>query len=438
MSDVAVTPLRRPFDATVTPPGSKSLTNRALVLAALADGPCRISNVLLADDSAVMLDGLRRLGFDVAVDGTTVAVTGQAGRVPAAAADLFCGNSGTTIRFLSALAALGHGTFTLDGVPRMRQRPIGELADVLGSLGTRFDYPAEPGFPPVRLTADGLSGGRMSYGTAKSSQFLSAVLMAGPYARDELVVDLTGPQTSWPYVAMTMRLMDAFGVTPLLLRDPLTAEPKEVTVPPGPYAATDYAVEPDASGAAYFWAAAALHPGSRVVTPGVGKHSLQGDVAFASILKRMGATVTVDAGAVTVTGTADLDGIDVDLSAQPDQAQTLGVVALFAAGPTRITGLRTLRVKETDRLAAMATELAKFGADVAVDGDDAITIVPPHVPTAGVAVDTYDDHRMAMSFALAGTRVGAVIRDRECVGKTYPAFFDDLARLDGRRRRGES
>ena len=273
---MTVKPVGNPFAAVVTPPGSKSLTNRALVLAALAAGPCRIANVLVADDSAVMLDGLRRLGFEPAVDGTTVTVAGQGGRVPAAEADLACGNSGTTIRFLAAVAALGHGTFTLDGVPRMRQRPIGELADVLSALGSTVDYLGEVGHPPVRLTADGLRGGPATYGTAKSSQFLSAVLMAGPYARDELVVRLDGRQTSWPYVAMTLRLMDVFGVTPLLERDAKTGDPMEITVPPGPYAATDYTVEPDASGAAYFWAAAALHAGSRVTVPGLGTDRLAG------------------------------------------------------------------------------------------------------------------------------------------------------------------
>ena len=431
MPDVTVAPIVGPFAAAVSPPGSKSLSNRALVLAALSDGPCRLTNVLVADDSAVMLDGLRRLGFEVTVDGTAVTVVGRRGRVPATAAELACGNSGTTIRFLAALVALGTGTFTLDGVARMRQRPIGELGDVLTTLGATVDYPGTPGHPPVRIVAAGLTGGRISYGTAKSSQFLSAVLMAGPYARDELVVALHGAQTSWPYVQMTLRLMDAFGVTALIERDPRTAEPKEITVPAGPYAATDYAVEPDASGAAYFWALAALHAGSRVTTPGLGPASLQGDVAFAGVLRQMGATVKVAADAVTVEGTGDLDGIDADLSAMPDQAMTLGVVALFARGPTTIRGLRTLRDKETDRIAAMATELAKFGAAVTVDGDDAVTIDPPPTVPAGVAVDTYDDHRLAMSFALAGTRAGAVVRGAECVAKTYPGFFTDLERMTG-------
>ena len=300
---------------------------------------------------------------------------------------------------------------------------------MLAGQGAGVEYLAADGYPPVRLTAAGLAGGPVDYGTARSSQFLSALAMAGVTARDELVVNLTGPQTSWPYVAMTLRLMDVFGVTPLVRRDRSTGEPVEVIVPRGAYAATDYAVEPDASGAAYFWAAAALHAGSRVTTPGVGTDGLQGDVALAGLLKRMGADVAVSPGAVTVAGTGELWGIDADLSAVPDQAQTLGVVALFADGPTTLRGLRTLRVKETDRLAAMAAELAKFGAGVTVDGDDAITIEPPATVAGGVAVDTYDDHRMAMSFALAGTRVGCVIRDRACVGKTYPGFFDELQRV---------
>ncbi len=433
--DVTVTPATRPFAATATPPGSKSLTNRALVLAALARGTSHVYNALLADDTRVMLDGLQRLGFTVAVDEAerVVTVVGGGGRIPAGSAELACGNSGTTIRFLSAMCALGRGTYTLDGVARMRQRPIGELVDVLNAIGSRVEYAGEPGFPPVRVTADGLGGGAMTYGTAKSSQFLSAVLMAGPYARDELHVTLDGPQTSWPYVAMTMRLMDVFGHFAELIRDPLTGEPKQIVVPDGRYVASDYTVEPDASAACYFWALAALHPGATVTTPGLGSDSLQGDVGFAKVLGRMGAKVRVGKDAVTVTGPAFLDGVDVSLADMPDQAQTLAVAALFASDPTRISGLRTLRVKETDRLAAVAAELRKFGAVVTVDGDDAMTIEPPAAVSAAT-VDTYDDHRMAMSFALAGTRVaGVTIRDAGCVAKTYPGYFDDLAAAIGTR-----
>jgi len=210
MPDVTIEPVSRPFTATITPPGSKSLTNRALVLAALADGASNLSNVLFADDTLVMLDCLARLGFDLDVDkdSNRVRVGGLAGRIPAASAELFCGNSGTTIRFVTALCALGRGRFTLDGIPRMRQRPIGDLVALLKNLGVRTEYVIESGFPPVLVNADGLAGGIARFGGSQSSQFLSAVLQVAPYARHEVSIDLDGPQTSWPYVAMTMRLMD--------------------------------------------------------------------------------------------------------------------------------------------------------------------------------------------------------------------------------------
>jgi 3-phosphoshikimate 1-carboxyvinyltransferase len=433
MPDIAVTPLTAPPRATVIPPGSKSLTNRALLLASVASGTSRLTNVLLADDTRVMLDGLQRLGFDVRLDelAKTVVLTGTGGKVPAAAAELFCGNSGTTIRFLAALCSIGCGTYTLDGVPRMRQRPIAELVDVLKNLGVRAGYTGEPGYPPVEIHADGLAGGVVRYGSAASSQFLSAVAMVGPFARHELRVHLESPQTSWPYVAMTLRLMDLFGHTPELIRDPATGEPRQLIVPAGNYRGIDYSIEPDASNAAYFLAVAAVHPGGSVTVPGLGSDSLQGDVGVVKLLGRMGASVKIEKQSVTVTGTDRLEGIDADLSDMPDQAQTLAVVALLAGGPTTLRGLKTLRVKETDRLTAVSAELQKFGAAVSIDGDDAMTITPPET-LAPATVDTYDDHRMAMSFAIAGTKIaGVTIRNAECVGKTYPAFFSDLATLAG-------
>ena len=433
MSDVAIAPVREPFRATLTPPGSKSLTNRALVLAALADGLCEVSNVLVADDTEVMLASLDRLRvpLDIDRDAGTVRVRGRGGRIETDAAELFCGNSGTTIRFLTALCALGHGRFTLDGVPRMRQRPMGTLTTVLRSLGARVTHPAgAEGFPPVRIEADGLAGGTVHYGSEVSSQYLSAILMVAPYARTEIHVELARVQTSWPYVAMTMQLMARFGVTPRLLTDPCTTEPTEIVVPRGRYTPTRYRVEPDASSASYFLAAAAIMPGAGVTIDGLGATSLQGDVRFADVLRRMGAVVTLGPDTVSVTGTAALAGVDVDLAGMPDMAQTLAVVALFARGSTRMRGLHTLRVKETDRIAALSTELKKLGAAVAV-ADDTVTVTPPEPRTlAGACIDTYDDHRMAMSFALAGTRVpGVTIRDAQCVSKTYPRFFEDLARV---------
>lgn len=432
MSAVTIDPPTRPFEAVVAPPGSKSLTNRALVLGALADGQSVLSNILLADDTRLMLDGLQRLGFDLALDEATatVSIRGQNGRIPSSAADLVCGNSGTTIRFLTALCALGNGEFCLDGVARMRQRPIGGLVDMLRHLGVRSRYVGEEGFPPLCVLAHGLPGGLIQFGSAKSSQFLSAVLMIAPLARNELQVDLVGPQASWPYITMTMQLMDSFGVTPELIRDPHTGEPRRIIVPRHHYEAARYTVEPDASNATYFLAAAAIHPGSKITIPGLGRRSLQGDVGFADVLRKMGAHVEVGADQISVTGTDELDGIDVNLIDMPDTAQTLAVIALYASGSTTIRGIGSLRVKETDRVAALSTELSRLGAAVEVDGDT-LHIDPPQRLNLA-RIQTYDDHRMAMSFALAATRsAGITIMDPQCVNKTYPRFFEDLNRALG-------
>jgi 3-phosphoshikimate 1-carboxyvinyltransferase len=426
MSDVSLPIVTAPFRATITPPGSKSLTNRALVLAALAQGRCTLRNALFADDTEAMIDCLNRLGFAPQVDraAQTIVVEGRSGQIPAAQAELFCGNSGTTIRFVSALCSVGRGNYTLDGIARMRQRPIGGLVEILKNLGARINYKGEPGFPPIEVLADELPGGFMRYGSEQSSQFLSAVLMAAPYARNEVRVELVGQQTSWPYVAMTMQLMDAFHHTPELVRDP-QGNPNQIIVPRGKYAAVDYAIEPDASNATYFLAAAAVHEGAKVTVEGLGKRSLQGDVGFADVLHQMGAEMVFGPDFITLRGTGQLNGIDVDLLAMPDTAQTLAVVAIFARGETVIRGLHTLKLKETDRLLALATELRKLGAEVEA-GEDYLAITPPEKPTPA-AIDTYDDHRMAMSFAIAGTKIaGVVIKDAQCVNKTYPNYFTDL------------
>ncbi|MBV8782239.1 MAG: 3-phosphoshikimate 1-carboxyvinyltransferase, partial [Phycisphaerae bacterium] len=354
MNSRSIQPATAPFHATIAPPGSKSLTNRAMVLAALAKGKCTLRNVLFADDTKVMIDGLRRLGFqlDVDQDALAVSIHGRGGEILAKSADLFCGNSGTTIRFLAAMCAIGHGTYTFDGIPRMRQRPIGPLMDLLKNLGVRSEYLGEAGYPPVRILPRGMAGGIARYGAEQSSQFLSAVIMAAPYARHEVRIDLHGEQTSWPYVAMTMQMMDHFGTTPELIRDHNTAQPQLLIVPREPYRAVDYDVEPDASNATYFLAAAAINSGSSVTIRGLGKRSLQGDVQFARVLRKMGASVNIQDDSITVVGTEILEGIGIDLADMPDTAQTLAVVALFADGPTTIRGLHTLRIKETDRLSA--------------------------------------------------------------------------------------
>jgi 3-phosphoshikimate 1-carboxyvinyltransferase len=385
--------------------------------------------VLFADDTLAMLDGLARLGFGIEIDraGQSVRVQGRGGVIPSSEAELFCGNSGTTIRFLTALCSLGAGRFKLDGIPRMRQRPIGQLVEMLRNLGARVGYLMEEGFPPLDVFADALPGGLLRFDGGQSSQFLSAVLLVSPYARHEVRIDLTGRQSSWPYVAMTMRLMDEFGCTPHVVPDP-DGRPRRIIVPRESYAGREYAIEPDASNASYFLAAAALHPGCKVTIEGLGKRSLQGDVALADLLHRMGAGLLFGPDFIAVTGSDRLEGIDADLLSMPDMAQTLAVVALFAHGTTTLRGVHSLRVKETDRIAALATELTKLGAVVVVE-EDALAITPPPVVRPGT-IATYDDHRMAMSFALAGTRIaGITIQGAECVNKTYPRFFEDLAKL---------
>lgn len=430
MGDETLQPIRRPFNATVTPPGSKSLTNRALVLAALARGESVVRNVLIAEDTEVMLESLRRLGFELGTeeDGRTIHVRGGGGTVPAARAELHCGNSGTTIRFLTALCSAGRGEYFLDGIERMRQRPIGQLVDLLRNLGGRVEYAATSGTPPLRVDARGLAGGIARFPAAQSSQYLSAVLHVAPLARHEVSIDLDPGQTSWPYVAMTMQLIDRFGVMCELTRDPKTGEPRQVNVPREPLVGCAYEVEPDASSASYFLAAAAINEGSRVTIEGLGKSSLQGDVGIAEVLRKMGAYVKSTDRSVTVEGTGQLENIDVDLSAMPDMAQTLAVVCCFADGASVIRGLHTLRHKETDRLAALEAELGKLGAGVSVNGDS-LSIEPPDT-LRNATIETYNDHRMAMSFAVAGTRVnGLTIRGAECVSKTYPGFFEDFRRV---------
>jgi 3-phosphoshikimate 1-carboxyvinyltransferase len=314
----------------------------------------------------------------------------------------------------------------LDGVERMRQRPIGQLVEPLRQLGATIEYLGEEGYPPLRVHGGGLQGGEVEIGSTLSSQFITALLMVGPYMRDGLGIRFTGPVTSQPYVAMTLGLMATFGI-----RAEIDEAFTRIDVAPGKYQAIDYHIEPDASNASYFLAAAAILPGSQCTIEGLGKGSLQGDVGFADVLAQMGAGLTFGSDFITVLGPREGDklrGIDVDLNHMPDMAQTLAVVALFADGPTSIRNIGNLRVKETDRMEALRVELAKLGAAVKIDGDD-LTITPPATPQPA-AIDTYDDHRMAMSFALAGLRSeGVVINDPQCVNKTFPGFFDYLQQL---------
>ncbi|MFW6058733.1 MAG: 3-phosphoshikimate 1-carboxyvinyltransferase [Phycisphaeraceae bacterium] len=428
-----------PFDARLRPPGSKSLTNRALLLAALAEGTSTLRHLLLADDTQRMLDALAALGFhlDRADDAHTARLTGAAGHVPGADVALDLGNAGTAMRFLAAACCLppaepvGHtlSTRRLDGIARMRQRPIGQLVDALRQLGASIDYLEQVGYPPLAVRATGLKGGdanALLLGPTLSSQYISALLLVGPYCDGGLTLRFDGPVTSQPYVRMTIELMRRFGAD-VEVDDAFT----EVRVASGAYRALDYDIEPDASNANYFLAAAAVVPGSRCTIEGLGTPSLQGDVHFVEVLQRMGANVEMSDDTITVCAASNvLRGIDVSLGAMPDMAQTLAAVALFAEGPTTIRDIGNLRVKETDRLAAMQQELGKLGATVLIHGDSLRIDPPASGELRPATIDTYDDHRMAMSFAVVGLRApGVTINDPGCVAKSFPDFFDYLERL---------
>lgn len=430
-SQYVMHPVGRPVFGAIRPPGSKSLTNRALVTAALASGVSRLTGVLKSRDTEVMIDSLKRLGIavDDRLDEQCVTVTGCGGRIPRASAELWLENSGTSIRFLAAMCAIGpgdgaKGSYRLDGNARMRERPIQDLTSALTSMGCVANCELGSGCPPVVIESTGLSAPRVSIGTGKSSQFLSALLLAAPYSSVPLNIETLGPMVSEPYIDMTLGVMARFGVTVDI------SQPGYYRVSQGSYAAADYDIEPDASAASYFFAAAAITQG-RVTVEGLNQQALQGDVHFVRALERMGCDVTWGADHVTVTG-RPLRGIDIDMNAISDTAQTLAVVATFAAGPTTIRNIAHVRHKETDRITAVVTELTKLGIH-ATEFHDGMTIHPglPHCSAAAPQlVHTYDDHRMAMSFALLGlVHSGVVIDDPACTSKTYPDFFADLSRL---------
>jgi 3-phosphoshikimate 1-carboxyvinyltransferase len=430
-TELPIAPLPGPLDHTVSVPGSKSITNRALVLAAVADRDvdCRLVGALRSEDTEVMVACLATLGIAVReeweADPPALVLPAQPVRgIPAASADLFVANSGTTVRFLTALAATGVGRYRLDGVSRMRERPIQDLLDALNQFpGIDARSEAGTGCPPVVVRSNGLAGGRVTVRAGVSSQFLSALLMASPAAAAPVEVRIDGPAVSEPYIEMTVAMMRQWGYA----IDRPDAGRFVVAPHDGHPGLERYAIEPDASAASYFLAAAAIL-GGRVTVAGLRRDMLQGDVRFADVLGQMGCRVEYGDAGVTVVG-GPLRGVDVDMNAISDTVMTLAAVAVFADGPTTIRNVAHVRHKETDRIAAVATELRKLGA--AVDEfPDGLRITPR--PLVGCAVDTYRDHRMAMSLALVGLRVpGVVVRDPGCVAKTYPGFWHDLDRLRG-------
>jgi 3-phosphoshikimate 1-carboxyvinyltransferase len=422
-------PVETPVSAVARIPGSKSITNRALVIAALADGESELTGALASDDTIYMAEAWRALGLQVEHDRAAERfwLRGGNGTFPATEAEIFVGNSGTSMRFLVAALTLGHGRYRIDGVPRMRQRPIGPLLDALRGLGATVTSETGNACPPVMVDANGLPGGRTSMLGDQSSQYFSALLMAAPYATQGVTIEVVGDLVSKPYMPMTAAVMRDFGVDVAL--DEVNWA--SFSVAPGQkYTGRQFEIEPDASNASYFFAMAAVTGGS-ITVDGLGYESTQGDLQFVRALEKMGARVEMSATSTTVRGPVDgqLRGVSIDMNAISDTAQTLAAIAPFAEGPTTITGIGHARLKETDRVAALANELRKMGQEI-VEEPDGLTIVPRPVTPADI--ETYDDHRMAMSFGVAALRAPQItILDPGCTAKTFPDFFDRLSDVTG-------
>lgn len=418
-------------EGSVRLPGSKSISNRTLLLAALSEGTTTIHDLLASDDTLVMLGALQQLGIRwEQLDERTHVVHGAGGALPIIDADLFMGNAGTAIRPLTAALAVIGGDYTLHGVQRMHERPIGDLVEALNAVGAQIEYTGNPGYPPLRIRRGHILASRMSVRGNVSSQFLTALLMAAPLmAKDRSVtIEVEGELISKPYIEITLNLMRRFGVT--VEQDGWAA----FTVQPGQRYRTpgNIHVEGDASSASYFLAAGAI-AGGPVRVEGVGRDSIQGDVRFADALEKMGATITRGDTWIEATSNGVLKAIDADFNHIPDAAMTIAVAALYADGPSTLRNIASWRVKETDRLAAMALELRKVGA-IVEEGEDYLRVTPP-AELQPATIDTYDDHRMAMCFSLASldgkARRGNAMRinDPKCVAKTFPDYFETFASI---------
>ncbi len=420
---VEIRPARRPVVAVTRLPGSKSYTNRALLVAALAEGTSVLRGALFSDDTHYMATALSDLGFRVATDAPAEIMTigGAGGQVPSRGAWLSCGNAGTAVRFLMALVSLGHGRFAVDGSARMRERPQQPLIDALRALGVNCHSEHHNGCPPVIVDADGCRGGEVTVDGTLSSQYFSALAMVAPAMTEGITIHVTGELVSKPYLDLTADIMAEFGVT--MQNDGY----RRFHVAPGQrYTAREYQVEPDASAASYFFAAAAL-TGGRVTVVGLSRRSRQGDLRFLDVLERMGCQVTDGEQGLTVQGPPQLRGVTEDMNDISDTALTLAALAPFADGPTEVRNIAHVRRQESDRIAAVATELGRLGVKVEERPDG--WRIEPGTPRGG-AVETYDDHRMAMAFSLIGLRTpGLRICDPDCVTKTFPSFFTRFSAL---------
>lgn len=439
-NSVQVTP-GGPVNGSIRPPGSKSLTNRALICAGFAHGQSTLTGALRSEDTEVMIDAMRALGvrIDVSDGGRTISVDPASATHPDEKLELFVANSGTTVRFLAAALSAHGGNYRLHGVDRMHERPIGDLIDAIGPvIDGSIEATSPNDCPPVIIETKGWSGNRIKVAGSVSSQYLSGLMMAAPIALarggESITIRVDGELVSRPYVDMTAKIMRSFGAD-VQLDNAVAVHVRGNTSQGTVYKGTDYTIEPDASAASYFWAAAAI-TGGRIAVQGLSQDSMQGDVRFCEVLRKMGCNVTYEADSIAVAG-GTLTGVDIDMNDISDTVQTLAVVALFASGPTRVRGVAHNRFKETDRIGDLATELRKLGATID-EHADGITIRPPTDigQLRGAPLETYHDHRMAMSLSLAGLRIDDIcILDPACTTKTYPEYFADLEQLIGRPHR---
>jgi len=422
MDEIEITPATEPLSAVIEVPGSKSITNRALLIATMAEGRSVIENVLFSDDTDRMLEALKRLGFQIAIEQAErrVTVTGLGGQIPSSGTDLSIGGAGTAMRFLIPFLTLARGKFRIDGNQRMRDRPIGPLLDTMQRLGASVYSERDNRCPPV--VADcrtPFRGGATSIDARASSQFVSAMLMPAPLWPEGLRLQVTG-EAARPFIEMTLRMMEAWGAKWNIEGDTISISGGQA------YRARRFTVEPDASSASYFAAAAALCGGT-VTIQGLSANSVQGDIALLAVLQQMGARVKWNTDSVEVTGTGPLRGVDVAMNAMPDMVATLAAIAPFATSPTRIRKVEFIRHHESDRIRSIGAELRRLGASV-TDLEDGMEIRPSKLTAA--RIETYDDHRIAMAFSIVGLRIGGVkILNPGCVSKTFPDFFEKLASL---------
>jgi 3-phosphoshikimate 1-carboxyvinyltransferase len=407
----------QPLKAVISVPGSKSIANRALMCAALAEGTTTLSNLASGDDTAAMIDCLRALHIDITVEGTTATIIGSAGH-PNGGAELNARLAGTTSRFMTALAALSVVPSLITGDAPLRHRPMKPLHDALTQLGAQVKSVDQPGHLPVWVSGDALVGGTVSIPGDISSQYVSALMMIGPYLPDGIRLQLTSPLVSRPYVAITASVMSSFGASGIAIGD------HTIGVEPCPYVGTSYAIEADASSASYPLAAAAIAGGS-VKVLGVGQPALQGDAAFIEVLEAMGCQTRATESSLEVTSTEQLHGIEIDMADMSDLVPTLAVVAVFADSPTRITGVGFIRHKESDRIGDLVNGLKKIGCD-AVEEEDGIVIRPVNFDQLhGAELSTHDDHRLAMAWSLLALRISGIsIEEPEVVSKSWPEWWD--------------